>query len=178
MILYLLNIFAYIKKRWLKSKNYEKIGVIYSISRKVNVGHWRCCPSWFWELGSCFGLLNRKKSLCPWPLLHQLPEQIPFLSLSRKIPSGTFPVPFRSHVLRIRRNGGFRSLLLPRPNDPRTQKFPAGTQVELNQADSLTLQKVPGIGPVFSRRIIKYRDPFRRILYGTSVGWSLWHWRW
>lgn len=41
---------------------------------------------------------------------------------------------------------------------PRSQKFPAGTQVELNQADSLTLQKVPGIGPVFSRRIIKYRD--------------------
>lgn len=41
---------------------------------------------------------------------------------------------------------------------PQTQKFPAGTQVELNQADSLTLQKVPGIGPVFSRRIIKYRD--------------------
>ena len=32
---------------------------------------------------------------------------------------------------------------------PRTRKFPAGTQVELNQADSLTLQKVPGIGPVF-----------------------------
>lgn len=40
----------------------------------------------------------------------------------------------------------------------RSQKFPTGTQVELNQADSLTLQKVPGIGPVFSRRIIKYRD--------------------
>lgn len=38
-----------------------------------------------------------------------------------------------------------------------SKKFPAGTQVELNQADSLTLQKVPGIGPVFSRRIIKYR---------------------
>lgn len=41
---------------------------------------------------------------------------------------------------------------------PGSQKFPAGTQVELNHADSLTLQKVPGIGPVFSRRIIKYRD--------------------
>ncbi len=41
---------------------------------------------------------------------------------------------------------------------PRSRKFPAGTQVELNGADSLTLQKVPGIGPVFSRRIIKYRD--------------------
>lgn len=41
---------------------------------------------------------------------------------------------------------------------PRNQKFPVGTQVELNQADSLTLQKVPGIGPVFSRRIIKYRE--------------------
>lgn len=41
---------------------------------------------------------------------------------------------------------------------PRNQKFPVGIQVELNHADSLTLQKVPGIGPVFSRRIIKYRD--------------------
>lgn len=41
---------------------------------------------------------------------------------------------------------------------PGSQKFPVGTQVELNQADSLTLQKIPGIGPVFSRRIIKYRE--------------------
>lgn len=39
-----------------------------------------------------------------------------------------------------------------------SDKFPKGTVVELNGADSLTLRKVPGIGEAFSRRIIKYRD--------------------
>ena len=39
-----------------------------------------------------------------------------------------------------------------------SNKFPRGTVVELNSADSLTLRKVPGIGEAFSRRIVKYRD--------------------
>jgi len=39
-----------------------------------------------------------------------------------------------------------------------TEKFTAGTVVELNAADSLTLQKIPGIGPAFARRIVRYRD--------------------
>jgi competence protein ComEA len=30
-------------------------------------------------------------------------------------------------------------------------------QIELNSADSITLEKLPGIGPSYSRRIIKYR---------------------
>ena len=41
---------------------------------------------------------------------------------------------------------------------PRTEKFPRGTLVELNMADTTTLKKVPGIGPVFANRIVKYRN--------------------
>ena len=41
---------------------------------------------------------------------------------------------------------------------PRTKKFPRGTLVELNMADTTTLKKVPGIGPVFANRIVKYRN--------------------
>jgi DNA uptake protein ComE-like DNA-binding protein len=44
-----------------------------------------------------------------------------------------------------------------RPRYPRREKFAAGTIVELNSADTLTLQKVPGIGSTFSRRITGYR---------------------
>lgn len=40
----------------------------------------------------------------------------------------------------------------------RSEKFPSGTIVELNTADTTTLKKVPGIGSTFARRIIKYRD--------------------
>lgn len=47
---------------------------------------------------------------------------------------------------------------LPNRVAQQTNKFPAGTVVELNTADSLILKKVPGIGPAFARRIVKYRD--------------------
>ncbi|WP_293670210.1 helix-hairpin-helix domain-containing protein [uncultured Parabacteroides sp.] len=40
----------------------------------------------------------------------------------------------------------------------RTEKFPEGTLVELNAADTTTLKKVPGIGSAFARRIVKYRE--------------------
>jgi hypothetical protein len=40
----------------------------------------------------------------------------------------------------------------------KAEKFPAGTVVELNTADTTVLKKVPGIGSAFSRRIVKYRD--------------------
>ncbi|MDR2408456.1 MAG: helix-hairpin-helix domain-containing protein [Bacteroidales bacterium] len=39
----------------------------------------------------------------------------------------------------------------------RTEKFPPGTMVELNTADTTTLKKVPGIGSYFAGRIVKYR---------------------
>lgn len=41
---------------------------------------------------------------------------------------------------------------------PKTEKFPAGTLVELNTADTVTLKKVPGIGSAFANRIVKYRN--------------------
>ena len=44
-----------------------------------------------------------------------------------------------------------------RPEYPHTAKLPAGSVVDLNSADTLLLQKVPGIGPAFAARIVKYR---------------------
>jgi hypothetical protein len=43
------------------------------------------------------------------------------------------------------------------PSFARAEKFPTGTLVELNTADTTTLKKVPGIGSVFARRIVNYR---------------------
>ncbi len=39
-----------------------------------------------------------------------------------------------------------------------SNKYPQGTIIELNSADTLELQKIPGIGSSFSRRIVKYRS--------------------
>ena len=51
------------------------------------------------------------------------------------------------------------------PNDVPTtgvfqkqEKYPEGTIVELNGADTTTLKKIPGIGSSFARRITKYRE--------------------
>ncbi|MDR0748959.1 MAG: helix-hairpin-helix domain-containing protein [Tannerellaceae bacterium] len=44
------------------------------------------------------------------------------------------------------------------PSYAKTEKYPAGTLVELNTADTLVLKKVPGIGSSFARRIVKFRD--------------------
>lgn len=45
-----------------------------------------------------------------------------------------------------------------RPIYPRTEKFPEGTIVDLNTADTTVLKKVPGIGSAFANRIVKYRQ--------------------
>ncbi|MDR0743893.1 MAG: helix-hairpin-helix domain-containing protein, partial [Tannerella sp.] len=45
-----------------------------------------------------------------------------------------------------------------RPTYVRTEKFPKGTVVELNTADTVILKKVPGIGSAFSKRIVNYRN--------------------
>ena len=47
-----------------------------------------------------------------------------------------------------------RSFYQPYSSD----KFPKGTVVELNSADSTTLRRVPGIGPVFASRIVRFRS--------------------
>lgn len=52
----------------------------------------------------------------------------------------------------------FHKPFYPKKKKYVSNKYPKGTIVELNGADSLTLRKVPGIGESFSRRIVKYRD--------------------
>jgi competence ComEA-like helix-hairpin-helix protein len=44
------------------------------------------------------------------------------------------------------------------PTYTRIEKLATGSIVELNAADSFMLQKVPGIGPAFARRIVRYRE--------------------
>lgn len=41
---------------------------------------------------------------------------------------------------------------------PHIEKYPPGTRVELNTADTVSLKKVPGIGSTFASRIVKYRN--------------------
>ena len=41
---------------------------------------------------------------------------------------------------------------------PQTEKFTAGTIVELNSADTTTLKKIPGIGSAFANRIVRFRE--------------------
>lgn len=41
------------------------------------------------------------------------------------------------------------------------EKYPPGTVVDLNSADTTSLMKVPGIGPTFSKRIVKFRTLLR-----------------
>jgi len=43
------------------------------------------------------------------------------------------------------------------PSYARTEKFEAGTVVELNSADTTTLKKIPGIGSAFANRIVSFR---------------------
>lgn len=40
----------------------------------------------------------------------------------------------------------------------KSSKLAEGATIDLNSADTLLLQRVPGIGPVFARRIFKYRE--------------------
>ncbi|WP_165157590.1 helix-hairpin-helix domain-containing protein [Parabacteroides sp. ZJ-118] len=66
---------------------------------------------------------------------------------------GVAPIPSgrRSRPLRSASKPDF-------PAYPQAEKWPRGTVVELNSADSAALRKVPGIGSVFARRIIRYRE--------------------
>ena len=62
-------------------------------------------------------------------------------------------IPLERNPKRIRRESN-----LHLPSYPKVEKWPLGTVVELNSADTTALKKVPGIGSVFAKRIIKYRE--------------------
>ena len=67
--------------------------------------------------------------------------------------SNEVPIPTERRSKRIRRESKPNP-----PSYPKTEKWPQGTVVELNSADTTALKKVPGIGSVFAKRIIKYRE--------------------
>lgn len=45
-----------------------------------------------------------------------------------------------------------------RPKYKKQEKFPEGTLVDINTADTTILKKIPGIGSVISRNIVRYRE--------------------
>jgi DNA uptake protein and related DNA-binding proteins len=45
-----------------------------------------------------------------------------------------------------------------RSSFPRSEKLQTGMTINLNQADSVMFCSIPGIGPVFSKRIVAYRN--------------------
>lgn len=51
-----------------------------------------------------------------------------------------------------------KRLTSPPPRYPKADKFEPGTLVELNEADTTVLKKIPGIGSGFANRIVKYRN--------------------
>jgi hypothetical protein len=58
----------------------------------------------------------------------------------------------------------------PRSTDRQSKKLAAGSTVELNMADTLALQKVPGIGSVFSNRIVKFRNSLGGFYHIEQLG--------
>jgi DNA uptake protein ComE-like DNA-binding protein len=51
-----------------------------------------------------------------------------------------------------------RAVKEAKANRPVPVKKPRPRRFSLNQSDSITLQKIPGIGPVYSSRIVRYRE--------------------
>lgn len=48
--------------------------------------------------------------------------------------------------------------LTRRPLYPRRDKYPYGTVIDLNVADTVSLKHIPGIGSYYARRIVEYRE--------------------
>lgn len=57
------------------------------------------------------------------------------------------------HAARAERQARYDSLRASRP-----EKLPRGTIIDANSADTTLLQRIPGIGPHYARRIVAYRN--------------------
>ncbi|MCD8193231.1 MAG: helix-hairpin-helix domain-containing protein [Tannerellaceae bacterium] len=58
-----------------------------------------------------------------------------------------------------------------RQKQPRyVTKYPPGTIIELNSADTSQLKRIPGIGSTFANRIVKYRDLLGGFYHITQLG--------
>lgn len=51
----------------------------------------------------------------------------------------------------------------------RPEKLTAGTTINLNTADTLLLQRIPGIGPAYARSIVGYRDRLGGFISATQL---------
>jgi len=58
----------------------------------------------------------------------------------------------------VKRDTTFQQQCLARIDSLKTLKYPEGTVVDLNKADTTELKKIPGIGSAYARQIIAYRN--------------------
>jgi DNA uptake protein ComE-like DNA-binding protein len=81
-------------------------------------------------------------------------------SVARPKPSNRTAKPIvRTPIIYSAPSSAVKPSLPARPTKSMHQfKYPAGTLVDLNRADTTELKKIPGIGSTFSRRIISYRN--------------------
>lgn len=93
-------------------------------------------------------------STLPTPMTHrdslttEVADEEPKQALQDSI---TGDRPQSNHPIRTERYPG------PPTRPQYTPKLKAGATIDLNSADTLLLQRVPGIGPAFARRIVRYR---------------------
>lgn len=73
----------------------------------------------------------------------------------RKKYSGTY----RSNTRKYPRNDSTeRKDFLPKKEYVKVFKYPEGTQIDLNSADTIELKKIPGIGSGIAGSIVRYRE--------------------
>ena len=97
--------------------------------------------------------------------MSQQMSSLPTDSIQRRT-SGTYAPPVQPDKPRKGGNSSSQGVELSAdyvgaPDQPKytsQPKLQAGQRIDLNSADTLTLQQVPGIGPSFARRIARYRD--------------------
>lgn len=93
-----------------------------------------------------------------WFLLHRTDSQpIPIHSESNNYQK-EIPQVSNEKVVNIQKETFIPQTNKRYKNSFQTKKYPVGTVVELNIADTTILKKIPGIGSTFARRIIKYRE--------------------
>lgn len=116
--------------------------------------------------GYLFYLQSSQEEPAPVPVEENIPDAAPAPAPSSEKDSqalptsaATAPAPVRTLPPQTARAERIRKRVYPaRTAYPRLEKYPAGTVVELNRADTLSLKRIPGIGSTFARRIVRYRD--------------------
>ena len=85
-------------------------------------------------------------------------EQTPYVIYNQK-PNYASTKTYRQEEKRTYYPSPAESHPAPKQNQyPATEKFAAGTVIEINESDTLQLMKIPGIGVGFAKRIVSYRN--------------------